>query len=77
MMMKDKMPMENKMFTTEKSQGSSAKSEVNELKHLVKKPMGSGEGMNFGSAVSFLNKELERGEHAPMVGGHKNDSCTH
>ena len=32
---------------------------------------------NASRAVDFLNKSLERGEHSPMVGGHKNDHCTH
>lgn len=30
---------------------------------------------SMGSAVASLNKQTERGEHAPTVGGHKIDSC--
>ena len=32
---------------------------------------------NFSRATEFLNKSVERNEHAPMVGGHKNDHRTH
>lgn len=32
---------------------------------------------NASRAVKFLNKSVERGEHSPMVGGHKNDHRTH
>ena len=32
---------------------------------------------NLSRATEFLNKSVERNEHAPMVGGHKNDHRTH
>lgn len=42
-----------------------------------KREPGLCDNKNFSRATSFLNESLERGEHSPMVGGHKNDHKTH
>lgn len=57
--------MDRKMFTTDESNGSSSASTVKETKSLTMAPCGS--------VSACLNEQLERGAHAPTIGGYKSD----
>lgn len=58
--------IDRKMFSTDQSNGSSSAASVKETKSLTPAPQMS--------VAGTLNEQLERGSHAPMVGGYKSDS---